>query len=295
MYDINSYYMAKDVEDAIHVLKKNPQAVVISGGSDVLIKIREGRLAGCDLVSIHGLESLKGIRMEPDRSILIGSGNVFSQIVNNPLIQKHLALLACAADQVGGPQTRNIGTIGGNVCNGVTSADCGSPLCALNAVLEVEGADGKRRIPISQWYAGPGRTVLKQDEILTGIRIEEEDYQGYAGHYIKYGRRNAMEIATMGCAVWLKLSEDKKGLEDLRLAFGVAGPVPLRCGNTEEKFKGEKINSRLFEDIAEGVLEEVNPRSSWRASREFRLQLAGELVKRALKQAIVNGGGEPDA
>lgn len=291
MYDLNSCYLAKSVDDAIRALEANSDAVVISGGTDVLIKVREGKLTGCDLVSIHELEALKGIRMVADQSIVIGSASTFSQVVNNPIIQKHLPMLGEAADQVGGPQIRNMGTIGGNICNGVTSADCGAPLCAMNAVLETEGREGMRRIPIGEWYAGPGITVRKHEEILTGIRISKEDYQGYAGHYIKNGKRDAMEIATLGCAVWLKLSEDKKGLEDIRLAFGVAAPVPVRCRNTEEQLRGRELSPKLFEMIGKGALEEVNPRSSWRASREFRLHLAEELAKRAFRQAVLNGGG----
>lgn len=295
MYDINSFYAAADVKDAVRALTENPEAVVISGGSDVLIKIREGKLAGCDLVSIHEIGELKGIHLEEDGTIVIGSGTSFSHITNNPLIRKHLWMLGEAVDQVGGPQIRNVGTIGGNVCNGVTSADSASSLCAMNACMELEGPEGVRRVPIGEWYAGPGRTVRRHDEILTSVRIAREDYEGFTGHYIKYGKRNAMEIAALGCAVWLKLSEDKRFVEDLRLAYGVAGPNPMRCPLTEAGLRGSKLTSEVFEQIGKGALAEVSPRSSWRASREFRLQLVEELAKRAFRQAVINAGGEADA
>jgi xanthine dehydrogenase FAD-binding subunit len=210
MYDIEKFYQAADVEDAVRALVEDPEAVVISGGSDVLIKIREGKLAGCSLVSIHGIKELEGIRMEEDGTIVIGPATTFSHITNNSIIQKHIPMLGDAVDMAGGPQLRNIGTIGGNVCNGVTSADSASSLCCLDAVLVLKGPDGVREVPISQWYTGPGRTVRNHDEVLTAIRIKKENYQGYGGHYIKYGKRNAMEIATLGCAVSVKLSEDKK-------------------------------------------------------------------------------------
>lgn len=291
MYDLKSCYLAKSVDDAIRALDENPAAVVISGGTDVLIKVREGRLAGCDLVSIHDVEALKGVQREEDQSIVIGSAATFSQVVNDSVIQKHLSMLGEAADQVGGPQIRNMGTIGGNICNGVTSADCGAPLLAMNAVLETKSREGGRQIPIAEWYTGPGITVRKHGEILTKIRIAEEDYRGYTGHYIKYGKREAMEIATLGCAVWLKLSEDKKRLEDIRLAFAVAAPTPIRCRKIEEQLKGRELSPKLYEMIGKGALEEVSPRSSWRASKEFRLHLVEELTKRAFGQAVLNGGG----
>ena len=295
MYDIGKFYQAADVEDAVRALVEDPEAVVISGGSDVLIKIREGKLAGCSLVSIHGIKELEGIRMEEDGTIVIGPATTFSHITNNDIIQKHIPMLGDAVDMAGGPQLRNIGTIGGNVCNGVTSADSASSLCCLDAVLVLEGPDGVREVPISQWYTGPGRTVRNHDEVLTAIRIKKENYQGYGGQYIKYGKRNAMEIATLGCAVSVKLTEDKKHIQDLRLAYGVAAPTPIRCHTTEEAVKGMETGEALAQAVGKGDLEEVNPRSSWRASREFRLQLVEELGRRAVKQAVINAGGEWDA
>lgn len=295
MYDIGKFYQAADVEDAVRALVEDPEAVVISGGSDVLIKIREGKLAGCSLVSIHGIKELEGIRMEEDGTIVIGPATTFSHITNNDIIQKHIPMLGDAVDMAGGPQLRNIGTIGGNVCNGVTSADSASSLCCLDAVLVLKGPDGVREVPISQWYTGPGRTVRNHDEVLTAIRIKKENYQGYGGHYIKYGKRSAMEIATLGCAVSVKLTEDKRYIQDLRLGYGVAAPTPIRCHKTEGAVKGMETGEALAQAVGKGALEEVNPRSSWRASREFRLQLVEELGRRAVKQAVINAGGEWDA
>ena len=295
MYDIEKYDQAVDVADAIRALENDPDAVVISGGSDVLIKIREGKLAGCSLVSIHGIKELEGVSLEPDGTIVIGPCTTFSHIANNEIIRRYVPMLGDAVDQAGGPQLRNIGTIGGNVCNGVTSADSASSLCCLDAVLVLKGPDSVREVPISQWYTGPGRTVRNHDEVLTAIRIKKENYQGYGGHYIKYGKRSAMEIATLGCAVSVKLTEDKRYIQDLRLGYGVAAPTPIRCHKTEGAVKGMETGEALAQAVGKSALEEVNPRSSWRASREFRLQLVEELGRRAVKQAVINAGGEWDA
>lgn len=295
MYDIEKFYQAVDADDAVRALSMDPEAVVISGGSDVLIKIREGKLAGCSLVSIHGIEELMGITMEEDGTIVIGPATTFSHITNNRIIQEYIPILGDAVDMAGGPQLRNIGTVGGNVCNGVTSADSASSLCCLDAILVLKGPDGVREVPISQWYTGPGRTVRGHEEILTAIKIRKENYEGYGGQYIKYGKRGAMEIATLGCAVTVKLTPDKRHIEDLRLAYGVAAPTPIRCRETEKAAAGMEIGEALAEQVGKGALEEVNPRSSWRASREFRLQLVEELGKRALRQAVIHAGGEWDA
>lgn len=290
MYDIEGIYQAASVQDAIAALVQQPDAVVISGGSDVLIKIREGKLAGCRLVSIHNIPELKKIYQEADGTIVVGPGAAFSHITNNPLIQACIPVLGEAVDMVGGPQIRNIGTIGGNVCNGATSADSASTLFTLQAMLELTGPDGVRQVPIDEFYTGPGRTVRRREEILTAIRIAEKDYKGFFGKYIKYGKRNAMEIATLGCAVHVKLTKDNKCVEELRIAYGVAAPTPIRCKETEQKAAGMQVGPELIEMVGKCVLEEVNPRSSWRASKEFRMQLVEEMAKRALTQALVRAG-----
>lgn len=295
MYDIEKFYQASDVADAIRALEADKGAVIISGGSDVLIQIREGKLAGCSLVSIHGVPELIGVTMDENGTIIIKPATSFSHITNHEIIKKHIPILGNAVDQVGGPQVRNIGTIGGNVCNGVTSADSASSLFTLNAIMELTSSKGIREVAIGDFYIGAGRTIREHDELLTAIKITKDNYQDFGGHYIKYGKRNAMEIATLGCAVNVKLNADKDAIEDLRLAYGVAGPIPMRCLTTEAKAKGMKIGSELFDLVSKGAISEVNPRSSWRASKEFRLQLVKELSVRALKQAIIYAGGKVDA
>ena len=175
MYDIEKIYDAVSVEDAIHALEKEPKAIVIAGGSDILIKIREGKLAGCSLVGIREIPELKGISIDETGTIHIGPLTTFSQITFHPIIQKYIPVLGYAVDQVGGPQIRNIGTIGGNLCNGVTSADSASTLFVLNAMLKVTGSRGTRILPIAEYYKGPGQVDLGPAELLTEIFIEKSN------------------------------------------------------------------------------------------------------------------------
>jgi len=291
MYDIEKIYQATSVKDAINHLVADPKSIIIAGGSDVLISIREGKLAGCSLVSIYKLEELRGIALNEDGSIKIGALTTFSHITKNEIIQKYIPILGEAVDDIGGPQLRNVGTIGGNISNGVTSADSASTLFALNAKLQIEGPEGTRVIPISEYYVGPGKVSLKNGELLTAIYITKENYENFTGNYIKYAMRNAMDIATLGCSVTCKLSANKDIIEEVHLAFGVAGPVPMRCPMAEEAIKGMEISDEMFNIFSEAAKNEVNPRSSWRASKDFRLQLVGELSKRALKESIRKSGG----
>ena len=152
MYDIKALYEAESVEHAIRLLIEHPEAQIIAGGSDVLVQMREGKRAGKELVSIYGLDEMRGVSYEADGAIRIGSLTSFSHITRDPIIQKHINVLGEAVDMVGGPQIRNIGTIGGNTCNGVTSADSASTLHAWDAVVEAESAE------VTRWWRSPDRT-----------------------------------------------------------------------------------------------------------------------------------------
>ena len=292
MYDMSAYYEANSVADAVALRVAHPEAQIIAGGTDVLVQMREGKRAGKALISIFGLDEIRGISMEDDGTIRIGSLTSFSHITRNPIIQEFINVLGEAVDMVGGPQIRNAGTIGGNTCNGVTSADSASTLFAWDALVELTGQNGKRIIPIRDFYIKAGTVDLKPDEIQTAILIPKTAYEGYKGHYIKYAMREAMDIATTGCSVNVKLSADKKIIEDARIAYGVAGPIPMRAASAEAVVKGKPINKEIIEAFGKAVLEDINPRDSWRASKAFRQHIAVELAKRCLTRSIQLAGGE---
>ena len=292
MYDIASIYQATSVADAIRALRADPSAIVIAGGTDVLIKIREGKLAGCSLVSIHNLTGeLSGVTLTHSGDVEIGPLTTFRGVTFSDVIRQTVPVLGEAADTAGGPQLRAMGTIGGNVCNGITSADTASTLVALDAVLRVRGPRGVREVPISQWYLGAGRVALAPDELLVKLVIPHDNYAGYTGHYIKYAQRSAMDIATLGVSCLVKLTDDKKTVDDAALAFGVAGPVPMRAPSAEAAVRGLPIEEAIAV-IGKAALADVNPRTSWRASKEFRIQLIEELSPRALREAARKGGAD---
>ena len=288
---MKALYEAKSVEDAIRLLQEHPQAQIIAGGSDVLVQMREGKRAGVELVSIYGLDELRDVTMDEDGTIRIGSLTSFSHITKDPLIQKYIGVLGEAVDMVGGPQIRNIGTIGGNTCNGVTSADSASTLFAWDARIELTGPEGVRVLPIRDFYIKAGKVDIRPGEIQTAILIPKESYEGYAGHYIKYAMRNAMDIATLGCSVNVKLSNSKKIFTNIRIAYGVAGPIPMRAVHAEEAGRGLEVTEESIEKIGDTVLEDVTPRDSWRASKAFREHISRVLCKRALREAVRRAGG----
>lgn len=292
MYDIESLYEATSVEDACRALAEDPQAIVIAGGTDVLVKVRGGKLAGAHLVSIHNLhDELDGVTLADDGTVEIGPITWFHHVTTSPVIQATVPTLGEACDTPGGPQLRVSGTIGGNVCNAATSADSASTLFAYGALLDVVSTRGKRTIPIEEWYAGPGRSYRERDEVLVKIRIPRDHYEGFTGHYFKYGKRRALEIATMGCCCLVKLGADKSTIDDIRLAFGVAAPTPMRATGAEDAVLGLPV-AEAVEKIGELAQAETHPRDSWRASKDFRLQLIGEMSRRSLIEAARKGGAD---
>ena len=292
MFDMSAYYEASSVENAIQLRLEHPDADIIAGGSDVLIQMREGKRAGHKLISIYMLDELRGVSLDEDGTLRIGSLTSFSHITQDPLIQKYIPVLGEAVDMVGGPQIRNIGTIGGNTCNGVTSADSASTLHAYEAVIELTGANGKRLVPIRDFYLKAGKVDIHAAEIETAVLIPKESYERTFGYYFKYAMREALDIATTGCSVNVRLSDDKKKFERVRIAYGVAGPVPMRAPSAEAVLTGREISIEAAEEFSRAVLEDINPRDSWRASKALRQHIAVELALRCLKESVRRAGGE---
>ena len=291
MYDMKAYYESASVEDAIRLRIEHPEAHIIAGGSDVLVQMREGKRAGVELISIFMLDELRGVSIDEDGALRIGSLTSFSHITRDPLIQKYINVLGEAVDQVGGPQIRNIGTIGGNTCNGVTSADSASTLHAWEAVVELTGKDGKRLVPIKDFYLKAKVVDIRPDEIQTAILIPKESYENTYGYYIKYAMRNALDIATNGCSVNVRLSADKKTFDRVRVAYGVAGPIPMRAPNAEAFISGKEATMENIEAFSQKVLEDINPRDSWRASKALRQHVAVESAKRCIIESVKRAGG----
>lgn len=289
MYDIIGYYEAETVGEATALLAENPNLRLIAGGTDVLIKMRGGQIEDAELLSLRKIKSLGTIRKAEDGTIVIGALATFTQVSKDPILREMIPILTEAAISMGGPQIRNIATIGGNVCNGATSADSASSLFALNAQLKLVNHQGERLVPIQEFYLGPGKVALKPGEILTEIHISPEDYQGFGGQYIKFAKREAMDIATLAISVVCKLQG--KTFDEVRIGLGVAGPTPLRCLDAEAYAQGKEVSAQTVAEIGKLAVNSARARTSWRASKEYRKHLVEELVQRALKIAIVNAGG----
>ena len=294
MFNIQEYFRANNLEEAVRLLKANPEAKVISGGTDVLVKLRHHDEKYQKLVDIHSLPELKKCAVN-GTELFIGAGLTFSEAMDSDLIGKYIPVLGEASSTVAGPQIRNMGTIGGNIANGATSADTAAPMLVLEPRLLIQGSSGRREASISGFHTGPGQVALSADEVLIGFEFDLDRLKGLSAAYYKYAMRSAMDIATIGCAAGLKLENGR--VMDLRLAFTVAAPTPVRCPAAEAIAVGQPLTDELLEKIKKALEEDIKPRTSWRASREFRTRIIKTLAERMIRAAArkASEGGERNA
>lgn len=289
MFDIINIEKPETIEEALKVLSCNPNLKIIAGGTDLLIHLRSGKLSEAELLSLRSIGGMDEISILDDGTISIGAMATFAQIFRNDIINKYLPVLSEAAVSVGGPQIRNMATIGGNICNGAVSADSATTLFAYNAVLKLVSPKGSRTLEIKDFYVGPGKVNLLPGEILTNILISEDNYRKASGCYIKYSNRKAMDIAMLGVSVVCKMEE--KRFSDVRIALGVAAPTPIRCSEAETFAKGRDITEENLKEIGKLAVKASRARDSWRASKAYREHLIEVLTYRALKEAVTRGGG----
>lgn len=290
MFDIETYHRASSIAQAIELLAANPQAKLLAGGTDVLIQLHHHNARYRQVVDIHGLPELCGISMNDDGALRIGSATTFTRLIEHPLVQKHLPALAAAASTIAGPQIRNVATYGGNICNGATSADSATPTLIYDAMLEIHSVNGVRFASINGFHTGPGKVSLEPGELVVAFHFPPQPEINTGSAHFKYAMRDAMDIATIGCAARCQL--DGGTFSDVRLAFGVAAPTPVRCRSAEQAANGAPLTRQTLEAIGEAVLQDVSPRSSWRAARDFRLHLIQTMTKDVIGKAVIAAGGK---
>jgi xanthine dehydrogenase FAD-binding subunit len=284
VFSISSHLAPTSLQEATQLLVSRPGLKLVAGGTDVLIRIHSGALEQVALLSLGRIPELRRIAMADDRTISIGAMATFATLFDDETIRRHLPFLAEAAVSVGGPQIRNVATIGGNLCNGAVSADSAPMLLALNARLQIESSNGQRIVAMGEFYAGPGKVHLGADEILTRILISPSDYEDMGGCYIKHSVRKAMDISNLGVAALCRLRDGAFG--DLRIALGVAAPVPIRCQEAQLHAIGRPASPELIQEVGRLAVRSSRARDSWRASKAYREHLIEVLTVRAVTMAV---------
>ncbi|MBW1721944.1 MAG: FAD binding domain-containing protein [Deltaproteobacteria bacterium] len=279
------YLMPKSLEEVFDLLKEyGSRATLVAGGTDVMVKIRKTRKAPEVLISLRGLTDLRYIRK--NGGYHIGALTTHRMLEQSDLVREELSALHDGASEVGSVQIRNVGTLGGNICNAAPSADTAGPLLALDAIVVLEGPEGRREVPISEFFVGTYRTARKPEEVLVEFRIPEEMGR-YGSAYWKHTRRKAMELPLLGVAVSLDLSEDRSMIRDARIALTVAAPTPVRAVPAEDFLKGKALTDEVLEEAGRiaSSPECCTPRTSIRCEAWYRQDMVGVFVRRMARLA----------
>lgn len=280
------YLSPQSLQEACALLAQyGNRAKVLAGGSDVLVKMKDGLIGPSYLVSLKKLDSLKAIRYEKDTGVIIGARATHSEIMNDSILQEKYRSVCEAAHSMAAEQIRNIGTIGGNLVNAVPSADLPPILIALNAQARIAGPSQERTILLEEFFLGPGKTVLENGEILTEIIIPDQPTTG--SNYIKFGLRRAGALAVAGVASSVTLRDGV--CQDVRIVLGAVAPTPIRACQAESVVRSKKISRDLINEAGKMAAAESKPINDIRGSIEYRRNLVDVLTRRSLTAAIEKG------
>ncbi len=266
---------AKNIEEAIG-LQQNTGGFYLAGGTFSMVEINSERFRPEVLIDISLCEELHGIK-EEEQQVRIGALTTFTQLENRELIRRLYPALATAAASVGGPQIRNRGTIGGNICAASPAADAATPLLALEAIVVAEGKNGKRQIPIEQLFLAPRKTCLTNDEVVTELILPKT---GSVSDFIKVGKRNALAVSSINMAMAV-VKEDGM-IKEIKVAAGSTAPTPRNCPRTAECLKEGGVEA--IGKAQEILMEEISPIDDRWATAEYRRMVACNMLDSLMRK-----------
>ena len=279
------YHAPASLPEALDLLAEyNGKGRVLAGGTDLLVSMKKREVLPEHLISLKGIAELKGIHDEKEGT-KIGALVTLGEIEHSKMIQDKFRVLWDAVQVMASLQVRNLGTIGGNLCSAAPSADTAPPLIVLDASVEIISSRGKRKVLVENFFKGPGESVLIPGEILTRIMIPNPLNKS-SGAYLKLMRRAAMDLAQVGVAVCLSLDSEKMICRGARIALGAVGSTPIRALKAEQILLNKELNERVGKEAGKIAAQEANPRSSLRASKEYRREMIEVLTKRAVMAAV---------
>jgi CO/xanthine dehydrogenase FAD-binding subunit len=276
------YIKPKSMDEALDLLGEgnNGEAKVYAGGTDVIPRLKSRLIqAPKVLIDLKGIPGLNYIEHDEKDGLRIGALATIFSVAHSPQVRDNFGILSQAASSIASTQVQNRGTIVGNICNAVPSADSAPALFCLGAKLSCVSRRGERIIDIEDFFTGPNQTALNPDELVKEIRIPGMPPQG-KGTYIKLSPRSRMDLAVVGVGV--VVVQDEGLVQDVRIALGAVAPTPMRAKKAESVLKGEKAHAETVLKAAETASAESEPIDDHRASAEYRRLMVEALVKRAI-------------
>ncbi len=269
---IQTYNAPRTVEEAAKALAGGG-ATIIAGGTDLMTDPKAPWADRPGLVNISRVDGLRGVTAEGGE-IRIGALTTVTDVLNSEVLRKTAPVLPATADRFASDQIRNMATLGGNIVNASPAGDMIVPLLLLDAEIELVSWDGKalatRSLPLVGIFEGPGRTTIRDDELLTAIRFAEPE-AGFVARFEKSGPRPALEVALVSAGV----AGIKQGgtLSSVRVAFGSVAPTPIRAPKTEAALEGKKLDRATISAACDAAAAETAPISDVRGSDWYRSHL----------------------
>ena len=280
------YHSPTTVDEALNLLSGDIGTwKFLAGGTDLLVDMKFRRAKPEHLINLKEVSELKGISLDGSNHIRIGGLTTLGEIENSELAKEKLPILWDAVRVMASVQVRNLATVGGNLCSAWPSADTAPPLMALGATVTLKGVDGERAAPVKDLFLGPARSIKKDNEILTELLIPVPQ-ENSSGAYFKLMRRHAMDLALVGVAAQIGLSADNKTCTAVRIALGAVASTPVRAPEAEAILLNQAFNPDMAMKAGQVACGNVSPRSSIRASGEYRKEMVGVLVKKALLKSF---------
>ena len=282
------YVAAGSVREAVAALKKK-RAMVLAGGTDMLVRMKGRVLTPDSVVDIKGIPGAGEISFSAKSGLRIGPAVTMRQVELSDQVREVYAALAQGAAVVGSIQIRNLATVAGNICNSAPSADTAPGLIALRAKVRIAGSDGQRTMLVENFMTGPGKTALKRGELVTAIQLPTPGPRTGSA-FVRHTPRGAMDIAVVNVAVAMTLAPRTGKCGDVRIVLGAVAPTPMRALKAETLLRGEKLTVDLIAEAAAVAGAEARPISDQRASAEFRRELVRVLTGRMVEAAQTDAG-----
>jgi carbon-monoxide dehydrogenase medium subunit len=279
------YFAPKTLQEALKLLEQyRNDYKIIAGGQSLLIMMRQGLIQPNHLIDIKSISELNYIESDNKMGLRIGALTTHRMIEKSPVIKKSFGVISAMENKLASIQTRNWGSIGGNLCHGDPAGDPAPVLIALRATLTVVGMNGERNMAVEDFFTDYFETALEHGELLSEIQIPAiPPNTGTA-----YTKFNVIEndMGIVGVAVSITLTSKGSHCEDVRIALANAAPRPIRAKKAEEQLRGKKITEDLLEEAGEIASTEADPISDIHASAEYRQELLKVLVRRVGKEAL---------
>lgn len=289
-----AYLKAADTRQAIVLLSRyRGGAKILAGGTDLLVELKSAAHAPDAVIDIARIAELRGIAVTA-QGLRIGALTTHAEIVESPLIGESFPGLAEAARSIGAAQTRNLGTLGGNLMTCVPSMDSGPMLVALDALVTVEDQAGRRQLPLRDMFAGPRKTALPPDTLLIEVVIPRRHF-GKPAAFQKFGLRKGQALALVNAAAAFRPGDGNR-FRDVRIALGAVAPTVMRAADAEACLEGAAITQDAMAEAGRIAAMEARPITDFRAGAGYRRDLIAALVARALHNAHARApetGGVP--